>query len=577
MFLPETPEEMKALGWDALDVILVTGDAYIDSPHIGVALVGKTLVDAGFRVGVIAQPDTSSGTDILRLGEPRLFWGVTAGSVDSMVANYTPLKKRRRSDDYTPGGLNTKRPDRATIVYSNLIRRFSSSGAPIVLGGIEASLRRVAHYDYWSDSIRRSVLFDAKADALVYGMGEYTALEIARRLASGLDISQTAGTCTISKTRPEGATELPPFELVQDDKEAFTDMFLAFSELGRPGSKTTLCQRHGDRFLVHNPPPSAPTTSGLDRVYGLGYEREVHPRDRLLGEVRAIETIRFSITTHRGCAGRCSFCSISVHEGPVVVSRSQASILEEASGMTRHPLFKGIIQDVGGPTANMYGMGCKKGAIGGCTARRCLYPEPCPALRFGHGAQIELLRRLRRIEGVRKVFVASGIRHDLVVADEGNGMRYLEELAAHHVSGQLKLAPEHCRKEVLRLMAKPGTLHLLEFRDRFRALSEKAHKRQFLTYYFLAAHPGCTREDMEALRAYTESKLFLVPEQVQIFTPTPSTLSTLMYYTRRDPFSGAEIFVERDARRKRVQKDILTSKGGQPDRAAGSRKRPRGG
>lgn len=562
MFLPATREEMISLGWERLDVVLVTGDAYIDSPHVGVAVVGKALLRAGFRVGVISQPDTNSDADILRLGEPALFWGVTAGSIDSMVANYTPLKKRRKSDDFTPGGMNTKRPDRAAIVYTNLIRRFSGQGAPVVLGGIEASLRRTAHYDFWSNTIRRSILFDAKADVLVYGMGEYPAVELARRISSGKGYRDMRGICYIDRDMPAGYAELPSYEAVREDMDAFTDMFRAFSLNNDPSCGRGMCQRHGERFLVHNPPWPALTVKELDDVYALDFEREAHPYDRARGDVRAVETIRFSITTHRGCMGRCNFCSISVHEGPLVISRSEASILREAEHLTRHPQFRGIIQDVGGPTANMYGMRCTRRAAGTCTNRRCLYPEPCGGLDLDHRRQTELLKRLRAVKGIRKVFVSSGVRHDVVCLDTEHGAAYLDELIPHHVSGQLKLAPEHCVPAVLSRMGKSGIDSLLEFRDRFSRLSRQAGRRQFLTYYFLAAHPGCTESDMRNLRVFIDRHLKLTPEQVQIFTPTPSTWSTVMYCSGRDPFTGERIYVERDPVRKQRQKDIITKKEG---------------
>ncbi|MCU0576129.1 MAG: YgiQ family radical SAM protein [Desulfobacterota bacterium] len=551
---------MNSLGWDRPDVILVTGDAYIDSPHIGVAVVGKALVNAGFRVGIISQPDTNSGTDILGLGEPALFWGVTGGSIDSMVANYTPVKKRRKSDDYTPGGMNTRRPDRAVIVYTNLIRRFSQGTAPVVLGGIEASLRRIAHYDFWSDSIRRSILFDAKADILIYGMGEYPAVELAQRMTSGRDYRDMRGICFISRDSPAGYGEIPSYEDVCASRDAFTEMFHAFYRGNDQAVGRGFCQRHSDRFLVHNPPWPTLTEQELDAVHAHVYEREVHPHDLARGQVKAMETIRFSLTTHRGCMGRCNFCSISVHEGAAVVSRSEDSIIEEAVRLVGHPQFKGTIQDIGGPTANMYGMRCTRKAAGTCRDRRCLYPAPCPGLDMSHRRQAGLLRRLGALPGVRKAFVASGIRHDLVCADTPHGGDYMEELVKHHVSGQLKLAPEHCVPAVLERMAKPGCDSLLEFRDLFTRLTRRAGKRQFLTYYFLAAHPGCTESDMVLLRAYIDRHLKITPEQVQIFTPTPSTYSTLMYCTGRDPFSGEPIHVERDPRRKQRQKDILTRK-----------------
>ena len=559
MFLPTTIHEIKTLGWDGLDVILVTGDAYIDSPHIGVAVVGKALLKAGYRVGIISQPDTTSSIDIMRLGEPALFWGITGGSIDSMVANYTPLKKRRKSDDYTPGGLNTKRPDRAVIVYANLIRQCSKKKNTIVLGGIEASLRRIAHYDFWSDSIRRSILFDAKADILVYGMGEYPLIELARALSSGNDYKDMRGICFISKEKPQDCLELPSYEDVVKDVNAFIEMFHTFYRNNDPITGNSLCQRHGKRYLVHNKPWPPLREHELDAAYELGFEREVHPHEQALGEVKAIETIRFSITTHRGCMGQCNFCAISMHEGACVVSRSEGSIIAEAQSLTSHPRFKGYIQDVGGPTANMYGFSCTVNNHKGiCNRRRCLYPDICTHLGIKHNRQKDLLERLRAIPGIKKAFVSSGIRHDLVCADKDYGDAYLKELAEHHVSGQMKLAPEHTDQGVLNKMGKVGNATLLEFRDRFLKISREMGKKQFLTYYFLAAHPGCTEMDMKRLKSFVNKNLKLGPEQVQIFTPTPSTYSTLMYYTGLDPFTGEKIFVEKDPVCKKKQKDILT-------------------
>ena len=559
MFLPTTIHEIKTLGWDGLDVILVTGDAYIDSPHIGVAVVGKALLKAGYRVGIISQPDTTSSIDIMRLGEPALFWGITGGSIDSMVANYTPLKKRRKSDDYTPGGLNTKRPDRAVIVYANLIRQCSKKKNTIVLGGIEASLRRIAHYDFWSDSIRRSILFDAKADILVYGMGEYPVIELARALSSGNDYKDMRGICFISKEKPQDCLELPSYEDVVKDVNAFIEMFHTFYRNNDPITGNSLCQRHGKRYLVHNKPWPPLREHELDAAYELGFEREVHPHEQALGEVKAIETIRFSITTHRGCMGQCNFCAISMHEGACVVSRSEGSIIAEAQSLTSHPRFKGYIQDVGGPTANMYGFSCTVNNHKGiCNRRRCLYPDICTHLGIKHNRQKDLLERLRAIPGIKKAFVSSGIRHDLVCADKDYGDAYLKELAEHHVSGQMKLAPEHTDQGVLNKMGKVGNATLLEFRDRFLKISREKGKKQFLTYYFLAAHPGCTEMDMKRLKSFVNKNLKLGPEQVQIFTPTPSTYSTLMYYTGLDPFTGEKIFVEKDPVCKKKQKDILT-------------------
>jgi uncharacterized radical SAM protein YgiQ len=567
MFLPTTPEEVKALGWDELDVILVTGDSYIDSPFIGTAVIGKVLLNAGYHVGVIAQPDPKTDEDISRLGLPRLFWGVTAGSIDSLVANYTALKKPRRSDDYTPGGENTRRPDRATIVYANIIRRFTKRlhpgqpARPIVLGGIEASLRRVAHYDFWDNALRRSVLFDAKADFLVYGMAEKAILEFAAALRGGQDPRGLRGLCYIAKEKPAGYIELPSFESVAANKLVFIEMFHTFYKNNDPLSGRGLCQQHGDRFLVQNRPAPYQTQSELDAVYALDFERLQHPYYEKQGKVKALETIRFSISTHRGCYGECSFCAIAVHEGRTVRWRSQQSILEEAERLIAHPDFKGFIQDVGGPTANMYGFECdKKLKSGACPAKSCLFPGICPLLEVDHRPQLELLRAVRKLKGVKKVFVASGLRYDMILADSVCGEAYLQEIVTHHVSGQLKVAPEHTEPTVLNLMGKPGPDALMKFKDRFDRLSRLAGKPQFLTYYIIAAHPGCTAQDMLRLKHFTSEKLHVNPEQVQIFTPTPSTYASLMYYTELDPFTRKPVFVEKDPRRKEHQKDIITRK-----------------
>ena len=563
MFLPTTLNEARRLGWDGLDVILVTGDSYIDSPFIGVAVIGKVLVNAGYRVGVIAQPDISSVEEIGRLGEPRYFWGVTAGSIDSMVANYTALKKPRRSDDYTPGGGNTRRPDRATIVYSNLIRRFSNKASgstrPIVLGGIEASLRRVAHYDFWEDAIRRSVLFDAKADYILYGMAEKAVLEFAAALRDGMDPRHLRGLCYISKELPEGYLELPSFESVSQDKATFTEMFHTFYRNNDPVSAHGLYQKHADRYLVQNPPAIAETQAELDAIYALDFERRQHPYYEQQGKAKALETIGFSISTHRGCYGECNFCAISVHEGTTVRWRSPESILAEAERLAQHPDFKGYIQDLGGATANMYGFECgRKLARGICSAKRCVYPEVCPLMKVDHQPQIDLLRKVRQIPGVKKVFVASGIRYDMLLCDHAHGDEYLREVVQHHVSGQMKVAPEHTEEHVLQQMGKPGGQALLEFKRRFDNLNREIGKKQFLTYYLIAAHPGCSEADMQRVRVFASQKLQIHPEQVQVFTPTPSTYSSLMYYTEMDPFSGKPLFVEKDARRKQRQKEIVT-------------------
>ncbi len=567
MFLPTTINEVKALGWDGLDVILVTGDSYIDSPFIGAAVIGKVLHNAGFHVGIIAQPDPKTDLDIGRLGEPRLFWGVTAGSVDSMVANYTALNKPRRSDDYTPGGLNNRRPDRASIVYANIIRRFSKKlhpgfpPPPILLGGIEASLRRVAHYDFWDDAVRRSLLFDAKADYIIYGMAENPVLEFAAALRDGADPRLLRGLCYIAKEPPLDSIELPSFETVASDKHAFIQMFHLFYRNNDPVYARRLHQKHADRYLVQNPPAPHQTQAELDAVYSLGFERLQHPYYEAQGKVKALDTIGFSISTHRGCYGECNFCAIAVHEGTTVRWRSPASILAEAEGFTHHPGFKGIISDLGGPTANMYGFEChKKLTKGICTDKRCVHPEVCPVLKVDHSAQIDLLRRVRELPGVKKVFVASGLRYDMILADTKSGNPYLRDLVRHHVSGQLKVAPEHTEMRVLSAMGKPGPSSLLEFKQRFDTLSRQSGKWQYLTYYMIAAHPGCTVQDMVKLKQFCTENLHLNPEQVQIFTPTPSTYASLMYYTGLDPWTLRPIFVEKDPRRKEQQKNIITRK-----------------
>ena len=567
--LPATREELTRLGWEWLDVILVTGDAYIDSSYIGTSVIGRVLADAGFRVGIIAQPDVNSKNDIARLGEPRLFWGVSGGSVDSMVANYTATKKKRRSDDYTPGGKNNRRPDRAVIAYSNLIRRYFKQTSPIVLGGIEASLRRVAHYDYWSDCLRKSVLFDAKADYLIYGMGEKAVLDLAQALDRREDPSGVRGLCYIAKERPANYVELPSYDEVAGDKQAFVEMFRLFYENTDPISARGLCQKQDTRYLVQNPPAFSLSSKELDAIHELGFTGEVHPSHARRGSVKALETIRFSLMTHRGCYGECNFCSISAHQGRTVQWRSEESIVNEARRMAKLLDFKGYILDVGGPTANMYGFECdRKLTEGACRDKRCVYPRVCKDLKIDHSRQTRLLTRLRKIPGIKRVFVASGIRHDLVLSDHQHGLPYMKELVGHHVSGQMKIAPEHTEDRVLKKMGKPSQQSLGDFANLFYDLTKKANKQQFLTYYLIAAHPGCTLDDMQALKAYTQGKLRMNPEQVQIFTPLPSTWSALMYYTEMDPVTGKHLFVEKNIARKEEQKNVLTAK---PDRPRSSR------
>ena len=562
MFIPTTSEEITSLGWQKLDVILVSGDTYIDSPYSGIAVIGKVLQKAGFRVGIIAQPDLTSPLDISRLGEPALFWGVSGGTVDSMVANYTATLRKRRSDDFTPGGENNRRPDRAVIAYTNLIKRYFKNSTPIVLGGIEASLRRITHYDYWTDKLRAPILFDSKADYLLYGMAEGSVVELARSLKEKKSPLAIRGLSYLSKTPPEEYQILPSFDAVLANKDDFIHMYNLFYQNNDPITARGLVQQKGDRWLVQNPPPLPLTQAQMDKVYSLGYEHEQHPYYEQMGTVKALDTIRFAIPTHRGCYGECNFCAIAVHEGRTISSRSENSILAEAEEMTRHPKFKGIISDLGGPTANMYAVECtKKIHKGACPDKRCLFPEVCPVLKIDHSPQTELLQKIRQIAGVKKVFVGSGIRYDMVLADKYNGLTYLQEIVTHHTSGQLKVAPEHADPYVLKMMGKPSVGSLLKFKEKFEALTKQASKEQYLTYYLIAAYPGCSDAGMKRLKEFVTSKLHITPEQVQVFTPTPSTYASVMYYTEKDPFTGAPIFVEKTLNGKVSQKEIIT--GGQ--------------
>ncbi len=559
MFLPTTPNELKKRGITQLDIILVTGDAYIDSPFMGVSLIGKVLESKGYQVGIIAQPNIEDGEDISRLGQPRLFWGITAGAVDSMVANYTASKKRRQRDDYTPGGINDCRPDRAVIAYTNLIRRYFKPTVPIVLGGIEASLRRIAHYDFWSNKIRRSILFDARADYLVYGMAHASILNLAGALNNEQDTRDIPGIGFISKEKK--GLELPSFEAVQKDKRQYIESFKLFYANTDPITAKGICQQHNDRYLVLNSPEKYSTTAELDLIHALDFERDLHPYHKPRGSVRALETIRFSIPTHYGCYGECNFCAITVHQGRTVRYRSDASILAEAKSFTRDKDFKGYITDLGGPTANMYGYECKKKLKkGACQDKRCLFPTICPSLDPDHSPQVRLIQRLEQLPGIKKVFINSGIRYDLILNDKKHGNAYIAKLTRDNVSGQMKVAPEHTGKRVLDLMGKQGIDDLLAFKQTFDRLSKKSDKKQFLTYYLIAAHPGCDLKDMNRLKQFTSEKLGINPEQVQIFTPTPSTFSTLMYYTGMDPFTMEKIFVEKSLQGKEKQKQVVTAK-----------------
>ena len=568
MFLPTNAEEMRRLGWDAVDAVLVSGDAYVDSPYSGTAVIGQVLLKAGFRVGILSQPPVGDPVAFREFGPPRLFWGISAGCVDSMVANYTASGKKRRQDDFTPGGVNNRRPDRATIVYANLARAAFRPARPIILGGIEASLRRVAHYDFWSDKVRRPVICDAKADALCYGMGERAMVALAEALRDGKDWRAIRGLCYLAAEADvpartlATAVRLPSFAEVsaptEEGRRAFLAAFNLFAAEQDAVTARPLLQKTDTRFLVHNPPALPLEQKELDAVHDIPYMLDAPPSIRAQGAIRALDTIRFAVTTHRGCYGNCRFCAIAVHQGRRVVSRSPDSIVGEVARFARHPRFRGTVADVGGPTANMYAIDCaRKEKEGACPHKDCLFPSVCPALKPDHSAQLALLKRLRSLPGVKHVFVASGLRPDLIAADAAHGCDYVEALARHHVSGQLKLAPEHVVDHVLAAMGKPGVESLLRFKDRFDAASRRCGKRQFLTYYFIAAHPGCTEGDMLALKRFAQTLLNLHPEQVQIFTPTPLTASTAMYYTGLDPSTGRPVFRAKSFRDRQRQKDVL--------------------
>jgi uncharacterized radical SAM protein YgiQ len=554
-FLPMTMEEAERLGIDRFDIILITGDAYVDHPSFGTALIGRVLWDAGFSVGVIAQPDWRSDADFRRLGTPRLFFSVSAGNVDSLVNAFTPNLKRRSSDVYSPGG-RLLRPDRATLVYTDKVHALFP-GTPVVIGGIEASLRRFAHYDYWSDSVRQSILADAPADLLVFGMGEHQVVAIARRLAAGeaagslTDIPGTAYRVDLKTWRATdhaGHVVLPSYGEVRVDRYAYARAFAEHYQEQDPMRGRRVAQPHPKTVVVQNPPAMPLSGEELDRVYELPYARAAHPS--YTEPVPALEPVRFSVVSHRGCFGSCSFCALTHHQGRIIQSRSIDSIVREVERMAVMPEFTGVVQDVGGPTANMYGIHCGRwDDAGTCPDRRCI---DCPALDRSHKEQLHLLRRLREIPGVKRVFIASGIRYDLIGPEDRD---YLAEVCEHHISGHLKVAPEHVSARVSACMGKPPREVFEAFRERFEALQAGKSKRQYLVPYFMSGHPGCRIEDMVELAEYVRDT-GLYTEQVQDFTPTPMSISTTIYHTGLDPFTLKEVYVPRD-REKRVQRALM--------------------
>lgn len=558
-FLPISSEDMLARGWDSLDIILVTGDAYVDHPSYGAAVIGRVLEHAGFRVGVIAQPDCRSTEDFLRLGRPKLFFGVTAGNLDSMVANYTANKMPRSDDEYSPGGLSGLRPDRAVITYTNRIRQAFES-VPVVIGGMEASMRRLAHYDYWSDKVRRSILLDSKADILVYGMGETQTLEIANRLKQGChikDISDVRGT-VIARNSIEGIHDvlaIPSFEETVSDKTRFLSAARTEYYEADPVRGKILAQRHGERFVIQLPPAKPLSSDELDAIYDLPYARSPHPSYAEAGGVPGFETVRFSVISHRGCTGGCNFCSLYMHQGRILQSRSEKSIISEIKKIASQDGFTGTITDIGGPTANMYGADCKswKGA-GACRNKRCLVPSKCPSLKLGYSETLKLWQKALAIPGVKFVFVGSGIRYDL--ACDENSDAYLKALCASHVSGRLKVAPEHTESSVLGLMSKPEFGVYEYFVRRFEEANRRLVKKQYLVNYFIIGHPGSGLSETLAMALKLE-EMGLRPEQVQDFIPLPMTISGCMYYTETDPFSGKKIYVPKGARERRLQRALI--------------------
>jgi len=557
-FLPVCREDMDRLNIKQLDFVYVSGDAYVDHPSFGHAIISRVLVSHGYTVGIIAQPDWKDISEFKKLGKPKYAFLVSAGNIDSMVNRYTVNKRTRSEDAYSPGGKAGLRPDRATIVYCNKIRE-AYPGIPMIIGGVEASLRRFAHYDYWDNKVRRSILLDTRASVLIYGMGEKAILELADALSEGKSLSDTNvdGCCYVRKSLDNIGEyiEIPSCEDVQESKRKYAEATKLQFDNQDPIRSKALVQKHYDRYLVQNKPMMPLTTKELDSVYALPYMRTWHPMYDEAGGVPAIEEVKFSITNNRGCYGQCNFCALTFHQGRIVQTRSEKSVINEAKKMVWDPEFKGYIHDVGGPTANFCGPGCdKQMEKGTCKDTRCLYPKPCPALKINHRQYLLLLRKLRAIPGIKKVFVRSGIRYDYLIADKDD--EFFRELLEHHVSGQLKVAPEHISDNVLKHMGKPGRKVYDRFSEKFYKINEQLGKKQFLVPYLMSSHPGSTLNDAIELALYIK-KHNLHPEQVQDFYPTPFTISTCMFYTGLDPFTMREVYVPRDMEEKRMQRALL--------------------
>lgn len=563
-FLPITPEEMHSRGIETPDFVYVIGDAYVDHPSFGAAIVSRVLESAGYSVCIIAQPDWHRCEDFKRFGRPRLGFLVTSGNIDSMVNHYTAAKKRRNTDFYSPGGKAGCRPDRAVIVYCNRIREAYGRDVPVIIGGIEASLRRFAHYDYWSDRVRRSILIDSGADLLIFGMGEHQIVEIADMLNAGVpvgDLKFTDGTVYLESDKnalPENTVIVNSYDEVSSDKTAYAEAFLKQSAEQDAVRGKPVAQLDRDFYVVQNPPSMPLTTQELDDVYMLPYARDYHPIYKSQGGVPAISEVKFSLTSCRGCFGGCSFCALTFHQGRTITSRSHESLLAEAELLTKLPGFKGNIHDVGGPTANFRAPSCKRQLTHGvCKNRQCLFPTPCKNLEVSHSDYLSLLRKLRKINGVKRVFVRSGIRYDYLLYD--NDESFFTELCKYHISGQLKVAPEHISDHVLKYMGKPGQSVYEKFSDKFYEINEKLGKKQFLVPYLMSSHPGSRIKDAVYLAEFLRDN-HMNPEQVQDFYPTPGSLSTCMYYTGIDPRTMTEVYVPKSYEEKQMQRALLQYK-----------------
>ena len=559
-YLITTKAEMDARGWAELDFVIISGDAYVDHPSFAPTVIGRLLESHGYRVGIIAQPDWNDVNAFKVLGKPRLASLVTAGNLDSMLNKFTAAKKHRRDDGYSPGGESGRRPDRATVVYANRMRE-AFKGVPIVIGGIEASLRRFAHYDYWSDTVRRSVLIDSKADVLIYGMGEKQIVALAEALDTdklGKQLPTIKGICYVANEIPEGAIECPPYEAISTDKNTFAKAFKIQFDEQDPYYGKAVAQGHGNRYVVQNSPALPLTQEEMDHVYSLPYMRKWHPMYDGAGGVPALAEVQFSITSHRGCFGSCSFCAITSHQGRIIQNRSHESIVEEAKRMTTMDGFKGYIHDVGGPTANFRHVACEKQLkVGACKGKTCAAPKACPQLNTNHDDYVSILRKVRNVKGVKKVFVRSGLRYDYVLDD--NNKEFVKELCEHHVSGQLKVAPEHVSEHVTTIMGKANKSYFLKFKSWFDEANRKLGKQQFLVPYFMSSHPGCTLEDAIELAEFLRDQN-MTPEQVQDFIPTPGSLSTAMYYTGINPLTGEPVYVAKKGRDKAMQRALMQYK-----------------